>query len=681
LLRLHDAGSAAPGTFRMSFISSYFSGSGFLCDGSSTSCPSPTGGKRESDSVSQIGAHLGLSATILPFFEAYAGLHSRATSNDQGRPQLLQVLGDSNLGVKFFLPYAPDRIFNVGGEAELWLLNGTGSVGLDGSGTSVALRALGTVDFNNRTDPAKRVPLKLDVNFGYLFDRSGNLVEDVEAQRGKAAGIDRLPISRIERFGLAINRVDSMRIGLGAEGMFSVLRPFVEWTIDVPVNRQGYTCNATRAATVGDGCLGNDAGFGTSPSRITLGARAMPWQGLGLLAAVDIGTGATSSFIEEVAPQAPWTLYLGVGFAVDTVPPKPVIKEVASAAPPPPAAPPEYFIEGSVVDKTSGEAIPNAILRYDGRALTGMVAGPDGKFRTANLAPGAYTLSVTADGYRDAQCSATITAASPGGYGYAPYGQPGMAQPGMGQPGMAQPGMAPPPGGAPSTGSPTVTTIQCQLEALPKVGNVVGQVVDSEGGAPVGNAKIKIADKLGRELELQADASGAFRFENVPPGQVTLTVTADGYLLSVTQLEVRAREDMKASISLNKRPARPSVTVTFNELKLAKQIHFQHNSAAILPDSMGVLEELADVLRSHPELQKVEIQGHTDNTGSAPYNLRLSQERADAVRSTLMSLGVDGMRLAAKGYGQDKPIAPNNTDANRAKNRRVQIIILEKAKK
>jgi outer membrane protein OmpA-like peptidoglycan-associated protein len=84
------------------------------------------------------------------------------------------------------------------------------------------------------------------------------------------------------------------------------------------------------------------------------------------------------------------------------------------------------------------------------------------------------------------------------------------------------------------------------------------------------------------------------------------------------------------------------------------------------------------VMQRTPNLKKVEIQGHTDNTGPRDHNLKLSEDRANAVRTWLTNAGVDGSRLVAKGYGQDRPLAPNVTPANKAKNRRVQFIILEK---
>ena len=141
------------------------------------------------------------------------------------------------------------------------------------------------------------------------------------------------------------------------------------------------------------------------------------------------------------------------------------------------------------------------------------------------------------------------------------------------------------------------------------------------------------------------------------------------------EIEVKPRGDVSAQITLTKRPARPNVIVTDKEVKLKREVHFQHDSAEILPDSMGILEEAADAIRTHGEIGNVEIQGHTDDSGTPAYNLRLSAERANAVRDALVLHGVEPNRLTARGYGQEKPLVPNTNEANRAKNRRVQLII------
>ena len=102
-----------------------------------------------------------------------------------------------------------------------------------------------------------------------------------------------------------------------------------------------------------------------------------------------------------------------------------------------------------------------------------------------------------------------------------------------------------------------------------------------------------------------------------------------------------------------------------------KKIHFEYNKAAIKQDSYKLLVSLVDVINKCPD-SKVVIEGHTDSDGSAKYNKRLSQKRANAVKSYLENRGVAKERLKAIGYGESKPVASNATKAGREKNRRIE---------
>jgi outer membrane protein OmpA-like peptidoglycan-associated protein len=101
-------------------------------------------------------------------------------------------------------------------------------------------------------------------------------------------------------------------------------------------------------------------------------------------------------------------------------------------------------------------------------------------------------------------------------------------------------------------------------------------------------------------------------------------------------------------------------------------VTFETGRSALNPDSYTILDIVAASLIANPEI-RIEIAGHTDNTGSAATNTRLSQARADAVRAYLASKGVQPDRMVARGYGPSQPVAPNTTPAGRGQNRRVEL--------
>lgn len=112
----------------------------------------------------------------------------------------------------------------------------------------------------------------------------------------------------------------------------------------------------------------------------------------------------------------------------------------------------------------------------------------------------------------------------------------------------------------------------------------------------------------------------------------------------------------------------------FTDAKIVTHgINFDVDKATIKPESMGTLNMIVSVLKENPEV-KFEIDGHTDNSGTAPHNLTLSKQRADAVKVQLVSMGIDAGRLSTKGYGDIKPISDNVSMEGKANNRRVEFV-------
>ncbi len=637
LVHTQHAQGGAPGQFRLGFTTEFMS-AGFLCS-SEFPCPNPRGaGSITSDSTDHIGGRLTLDMQVLKWLDTYVATSAIANSNNANRPSLLQVLGDSVLGGKAHGDI--NKWFSAGGAFELWLVNGTGSVGLAGGGTSAKFRGLATADLRGLE---KKVPLRISTNLTYVLDNTGEVVKDTETSRGA-------PITRIERYGLNINRVDHFDIHLGAE-LFAAqekVRPFLEYQIAIPINRQDYLCRANNPSR--DKCLANEA---LAPSSLTLGARFFPWKrGFNLLAALDVGVTGVGTFIEEVRPTPPWMLYLGAGWAFDTQDRPPVVQERVVEKPVAAKAAGRK-IRGFVHEEGQGTGVAGAVISWDNHPeLTSLVTGADGRFVTHELEEGPYVFGVKAEGYKPGQCTTTVVR-------------------------PAKPGPTPPPApGKPAPQGGGDIQLDCTLQALPRVGNVVGKVRDAEGNA-VANATIRVVDSAKKELSGSSDPQGGFRFEQLGPGEAQVTVDAEGYLALTEKVDVKPRQDNQADLVLQKRPKDPLVNVGKTEITIKQQIQFAVDSAVILPQSNALLTEIADALVKNPRIRRVEVQGHTDNTGTAERNKQLSEDRANAVVAWLTSHGVAADRLVARGYGQSKPLVPNVTAGNRQKNRRVQFIIVD----
>jgi outer membrane protein OmpA-like peptidoglycan-associated protein len=128
-------------------------------------------------------------------------------------------------------------------------------------------------------------------------------------------------------------------------------------------------------------------------------------------------------------------------------------------------------------------------------------------------------------------------------------------------------------------------------------------------------------------------------------------------------------------------PPPPKVDLKEDKIELNEKVQFEFAKADLLPQSKTLLDDVVKILKEHPEIEKIRVEGHTDNEASANYNQKLSERRAAAVVAYLKSQGIDGKRMESKGYGLTKPIADNGTADGREKNRRVEIHIVKRKDK
>lgn len=207
-------------------------------------------------------------------------------------------------------------------------------------------------------------------------------------------------------------------------------------------------------------------------------------------------------------------------------------------------------------------------------------------------------------------------------------------------------------------------TATLDFALVPNLGSVTGSVRNG-GGMAVGGASVTIGSTS--PVTVTTDASGAFS-ANVEAGTWPISVQAAGYLPENQSITLIAGETV--SISFTMRDAlQAGAVLSFDN------IYFASGSATLRPESYGVLDGVAILLRDNANV-RVQIAGHTDSDGSESSNQTLSENRARSVYDYLTSAGISGSRLTTIGYGESVPVVPNNSAANKARNRRIEFTVL-----
>ncbi|MEM1414854.1 MAG: carboxypeptidase regulatory-like domain-containing protein [Myxococcota bacterium] len=691
--RVVDASSGPVGSFRLQLGFEYFRTDEFLAPG---------------DVTEHTGGSFSLSWTVWDYLEVFASIQSYANRNTTSDPQLFQVLGDSRIGLKGFYPVTP--VLGLGADLEMIFLNQVGSIGLDN--VSAALRAALTADLRGRSKP---IPFIFRFNFQYLFDNSSRLIEGTEDARfaeledpardpstGEPSMLleDRHLITPVERYSLTISRVDMATLSFGIEIPLAFgenkdwrLHPLLEWSWGIPVNRQDYTCLST-TLTIGpggmpiddptgradgeDSCL-NDESPAVYPMDLTLGFRFLtPLSGLSFAFAADIGLTGTSrsNLVRELPLNNPYNIYFAISYAYDTnARGEAEVREVERRVEVPVLPPMRGRVSGTVKTEGSEAPIAGATIRFPGRDVGAILSGDDGRYTSFLMEPGEVTVEVSHPEHEPATCTVTIPDAPETPEAPAAPAAGGEEDPFAEDAGdeFGAPAAAAPEAPAETLEDREVTVaLDCVLAAAPTRAVIAGLVSSADGDA-VGGASVQLTGPASRTVT--SDAQGLFRLEDVPPGTYTARVEAEGYLIKLDNFTVAPDGETNPNLVLIPRPARALVNVQRTQIRIRRRINFATASAEILDSSLPLMNEIADVLLRNPQITRVEIQGHTDDRGNNSVNRRLSQNRAQAVLDWLVAHGVAANRLEAKGYGPDRPLVPNITPANRARNRRVQFVI------
>jgi outer membrane protein OmpA-like peptidoglycan-associated protein len=208
-------------------------------------------------------------------------------------------------------------------------------------------------------------------------------------------------------------------------------------------------------------------------------------------------------------------------------------------------------------------------------------------------------------------------------------------------------------------------------------------VPDAEDACPtvVGDARPEVAR---RGCPADADGDGVYDLDDhcpdVPgvasddPAKNGCPVDSDGDGI-LDAKDACPAEQGKATSDPKTNGCPEAVRVEGQQIIILQQVNFETASDEIKKDSFGLLGQVASVLKQHPEIARLAVDGHTDNRGAERSNLNLSQRRALSVVRWFIEQGIDARRLEARGFGPRRPLVDNTTDAGRARNRRVEFLI------
>lgn len=325
-----------------------------------------------------------------------------------------------------------------------------------------------------------------------------------------------------------------------------------------------------------------------------------------------------------------------------------IIKETVQLPPPPPET---GRVKGKVVDSETNTGLGRAVIEMKDSGISALSVGDDGSFITPELKSGEVELVATKEGYTPQSVKVKV-----------------------------------------EQGKTIETTIALKKEIqIGAIGGFVHDLEDKPLSAEITVLPVELPQGTEgvQAISTKSDVNTGEYMIKLKPGSYTVNAKLEKYkpatINAIVKQGFKTKVDFKLEPETTMPPPPPvpvpvekksKVYIEKEKIVITETIYFASGKANILPISFSILDDVAEVLLKNPEI-KVRIEGHTDSVGRDDLNLKLSQARAESVMKYLIQKGVSPERLEAKGYGETIPIADNSTPEGRAKNRRVEFVIIK----
>ena len=427
-------------------------------------------------------------------------------------------------------------------------------------------------------------------------------------------------LNAAEQYALSINRFQRIAFALAGEVPLPAVTPFLEYSISFPIGAGGVRGPDGAVRSVSS----------VLPQVVSLGAKVTAIKDLTFTAALDLGILRAVALGIPATP--PWNLLVGVAFNVDLLQRSETkIVERTTKEKPSPEQPKTGKVGGLVRDSATQKPLPGVIVAMDGAGMPPVATDAEsGRFLTHELPAGTVKLMAHKDGYRDAAQEVTLEAGK---------------------------------------------TASVDLSLEPTVKKTAFAIRVTSRNQPVA-ATVALRGPQEQEVPTSEGAPEPLRVETAP-GKYAVSVVSPNHLAQAREVQIADGAEMPLAFDLKPKPERALVRVKDKRIDLLQQVRFAPGKATILAASFPMLEQLVDAIVKGG-IKRLRIEGHTDNRGNRKANLRLSEDRAQAVADFLQKAGIDRDRLETVGYGDTHPVAPNLTARGREQNRRIELIVLEK---